>query len=148
MTKEDAIKLEDTYLAAKPVAQLLHCVDRALGLESGLRNPREDSDVVNQMLSSMFYNAKDAEQFIEILTDSWEFEDIAKRFKNDVIHNDQFLCDLIRYHNDQFARLASAEIWETLLNAREKYLLDLKNTLENLLKAIPPPQFSEIETKN
>lgn len=146
MTKEESVKLDNAHKAVKPIMLLLHRVDNELGLNPHLHIVPSENEIVRQIFDSMFCDKDSPNFFYETFSHSWKFEETMERFKYNIIHNDQFLYDITQGYTGTEA-LASAELWETVLNAREKFFLELKKTLEKLLEVIPSPQFPEIETK-
>ena len=142
MTKEDTIKLDKAYRGVEPIMQLLHTVDRELGLNYQLHIPPDDAAIARHMACSLFYDSEDVAFVNKIFQSSLSFQKTVESCKEKIVHNDKFFSDIVERYNG-IADLASNDILENLLSAREKFLLDLKNTLENLVKVIPTPQFSE-----
>lgn len=141
MTMDDTVKLDCAYHDVEPVMQLLNIVNAELELLPDCV-PLDDWEIANGMVCSMFERKDDVVAFDKIFEHSWGFRRTVQNFKNEIVHNDKFLLDIVKGYKG-VADLANSETLENLLHARENFLLDLKKTLENLLKKIPPPQFSE-----
>ena len=135
MTKEEFKNADDIMSQASRIIRILKFIDDYSLSQKAF---------VNNMLWGMFCDRKVMREIDELLRVDGFFTDAVNNFGKKVTHNNKTLPEICHLYQDEgIVAFADNELFENLINAREKFLIELKKTFEELLKSIPTPEFPE-----
>ena len=144
MTQEEFKNADNIMSQASRIIRILKLIDGELGMNPMLIYNLNQKMLAKTMLFAMFYDRDATREIDTILRTDEFFTDAVNNFGKKVTHNNKTLPEICRLYQDEgIVAFADNELFENLINAREKFLIELKKTFEELLKSIPTPEFPE-----